>query len=102
MLNILETYKCKNCVSCRSADLHALCNLVLNFVSTGGLTTLVDMPLNSFPSTVSEKTFELKVCRLTQKGIAFFKLLKPTSEKNHNCYAHFVLFFPSKNHKTGC
>ncbi|KAG5524028.1 hypothetical protein RHGRI_030886 [Rhododendron griersonianum] len=25
-----------------------------------GLTTLVDMPLNSFPSTVSKKTFELK------------------------------------------
>ncbi|KAF7141303.1 hypothetical protein RHSIM_Rhsim06G0021500 [Rhododendron simsii] len=26
----------------------------------GGLTTMVDMPLNSFPSIVSEKTFELK------------------------------------------
>ncbi|XP_058200883.1 allantoinase isoform X2 [Rhododendron vialii] len=29
--------------------------------AAGGLTTLVDMPLNSFPSTVSEKTFELKI-----------------------------------------
>ncbi|THG06831.1 hypothetical protein TEA_001980 [Camellia sinensis var. sinensis] len=28
--------------------------------AAGGLTTLVDMPLNSFPSTVSEETFELK------------------------------------------
>ncbi|CAL5362792.1 unnamed protein product [Camellia sinensis] len=27
----------------------------------GGLTTLVDMPLNSFPSTVSKDTFELKI-----------------------------------------
>ncbi|PSR98581.1 Allantoinase, partial [Actinidia chinensis var. chinensis] len=27
----------------------------------GGLTTLIDMPLNSFPSTVSEETFELEV-----------------------------------------
>ncbi|XP_028085954.1 allantoinase-like [Camellia sinensis] len=26
-----------------------------------GLTTLVDMPLNSFPSTVSKETFELKI-----------------------------------------
>jgi hypothetical protein len=30
------------------------------FVS-GGITTLVDMPLNSFPSTVSEETLKLKV-----------------------------------------
>ncbi|KAG5561646.1 hypothetical protein RHGRI_004640 [Rhododendron griersonianum] len=29
--------------------------------AAGGLTTLVDMPLNSFPSTVSEETFELKI-----------------------------------------
>ncbi|XP_028086066.1 probable allantoinase isoform X2 [Camellia sinensis] len=28
--------------------------------AAGGLTTLVDMPLNSFPSTTSEETFELK------------------------------------------
>ncbi|CAL5412222.1 unnamed protein product [Camellia sinensis] len=28
--------------------------------AAGGLTTLVDMPLNSFPSTASEETFELK------------------------------------------
>ncbi|KAI8523088.1 hypothetical protein RHMOL_Rhmol13G0047200 [Rhododendron molle] len=29
--------------------------------AAGGLTTLVGMPLNGFPSTVSEKTFELKI-----------------------------------------
>ncbi|KAI7995482.1 Serine--glyoxylate aminotransferase [Camellia lanceoleosa] len=29
--------------------------------AAGGLTTLVDMPLNSFPSTVSKETFELKI-----------------------------------------
>ncbi|XP_028123712.1 uncharacterized protein LOC114320839 [Camellia sinensis] len=28
--------------------------------TAGGLTTLVDMPLNSFPSTVAEEAFELK------------------------------------------
>ncbi|XP_028123705.1 probable allantoinase isoform X4 [Camellia sinensis] len=28
--------------------------------TAGGLTTLVDMPLNSFPSTIAEKAFELK------------------------------------------
>lgn len=31
------------------------------FVSAGGITTLVDMPLNSNPSTVSEETLKLKV-----------------------------------------
>lgn len=31
------------------------------FVYEGGITTLVDMPLNSFPSTVSEETLKLKV-----------------------------------------
>lgn len=31
------------------------------FVYTGGITTLIDMPLNSFPSTVSEETLQLKV-----------------------------------------
>ncbi|KAF3451493.1 hypothetical protein FNV43_RR07588 [Rhamnella rubrinervis] len=29
--------------------------------AAGGITTLVDMPLNSFPSTVSRKTLELKI-----------------------------------------
>lgn len=29
--------------------------------AAGGLTTLIDMPLNSFPSTVSRETFELKI-----------------------------------------
>lgn len=29
---------------------------------TGGITTLIDMPLNSFPSTVSTETLKLKVC----------------------------------------
>ncbi|KAL6991049.1 allantoinase [Sarracenia purpurea var. burkii] len=29
--------------------------------AAGGLTTLIDMPLNSFPSTVSDETFELKI-----------------------------------------
>nr|XP_048329415.1 allantoinase isoform X2 [Ziziphus jujuba var. spinosa] len=29
--------------------------------AAGGITTLVDMPLNSFPSTVSSETFELKI-----------------------------------------
>ncbi|CAK9152520.1 unnamed protein product [Ilex paraguariensis] len=29
--------------------------------AAGGLTTLIDMPLNSFPSTVSEETFKLKL-----------------------------------------
>ncbi|PSS04780.1 Allantoinase [Actinidia chinensis var. chinensis] len=29
--------------------------------AAGGLTTLIDMPLNSFPSTVSKETFELKL-----------------------------------------
>lgn len=31
------------------------------FVYTGGITTLIDMPLNNFPSTVSEETLKLKV-----------------------------------------
>ncbi|XP_052203677.1 allantoinase [Diospyros lotus] len=29
--------------------------------AAGGLTTLIDMPLNSFPSTVSKETFDLKI-----------------------------------------
>ncbi|KAM7500802.1 hypothetical protein LguiA_025216 [Lonicera macranthoides] len=29
--------------------------------AAGGITTLIDMPLNSFPSTVSEETFKLKI-----------------------------------------
>ncbi|KAK2976763.1 hypothetical protein RJ640_030113 [Escallonia rubra] len=29
--------------------------------AAGGITTLIDMPLNSFPSTVSEETFKLKL-----------------------------------------
>ena len=31
------------------------------YIRTGGVTTLVDMPLNNFPSTVSEETLKLKV-----------------------------------------
>jgi hypothetical protein len=34
------------------------------FSYIGGITTLIDMPLNSFPSTVSEETLKLKVATL--------------------------------------
>jgi len=33
----------------------------MDVVSIGGITTLIDMPLNSEPSTVSEETLNLKV-----------------------------------------
>lgn len=32
-----------------------------NIVSIGGVTTVVDMPLNNYPTTVSKETLELKV-----------------------------------------
>lgn len=38
-----------------------LYNLASFIFYTGGITTLVDMPLNSFPSTVSRETLELKL-----------------------------------------
>jgi dihydroorotase-like cyclic amidohydrolase len=41
-------------------------------VSTGGITTLVDMPLNSFPSTVSQETLKLKVWTDEQQCITLF------------------------------
>lgn len=34
---------------------------LINNLFEGGVTTLIDMPLNSFPSTVSEETLRLKV-----------------------------------------
>ncbi|KAE8767559.1 Allantoinase [Hordeum vulgare] len=34
---------------------------LLKMLKHGGITTLVDMPLNSFPSTVCEETLKLKV-----------------------------------------
>jgi dihydroorotase-like cyclic amidohydrolase len=40
------------------------------FVS-GGITTLVDMPLNSFPSTVSEETLKMKVRFLCQLQVPY-------------------------------
>lgn len=36
-------------------------NINYTSVHAGGVTTLVDMPLNSFPSTVSKETLKLKV-----------------------------------------
>lgn len=41
-------------------------------VCTGGITTLVDMPLNSFPSTVSQETLKLKVWTEEQQITLFF------------------------------
>jgi len=38
---------------------------------TGGITTLVDMPLNSFPSTVSEETLKMKVRFLCQLQVPY-------------------------------
>ena len=34
---------------------------MLSFYPAGGITTLIDMPLNSDPSTVSPETLKLKV-----------------------------------------
>lgn len=47
-------------------------------VHAGGITTLIDMPLNSFPSTVSEETLKLKVwinC-ISPLGFLFFRSIK--------------------------
>lgn len=40
--------------------------------STGGITMLIDMPLNNFPSTVSEETLKLKVWGFT--GFLFISI----------------------------
>ncbi|KAL7231411.1 hypothetical protein ACSBR2_009629 [Camellia fascicularis] len=40
----------------------------------GGLTTLVDMPLNSFPSTVAEEAFELKIWMFSTISFSFFTM----------------------------
>ncbi|KAE9452575.1 hypothetical protein C3L33_15514, partial [Rhododendron williamsianum] len=42
-------------------EIERICIAKIPTASDRGLTTLVDMPLNSFPSTVSEETFELKI-----------------------------------------
>lgn len=50
-------------------DMHNLFSLVYihiewicsNNLSTGGVTTVVDMPLNNYPTTVSKETLKLKV-----------------------------------------
>lgn len=39
-----------------------------NIVSIGGVTTVVDMPLNNYPTTVSKETLELKVSVIYRLG----------------------------------
>lgn len=45
----------------QSSNTDIAMNNVPQYVPAGGITTLIDMPLNSFPSTVSEETLGLKV-----------------------------------------
>ncbi|XP_073000752.1 probable allantoinase isoform X2 [Typha latifolia] len=53
--------------------------------AAGGITTLIDMPLNSFPSTVSEETLKLKVEASQQKiyvDVGFWGGLVPENAFN--------------------
>lgn len=64
-------------------------------VSTGGITTLVDMPLNSFPSTVSQETLKLKVWIEKQQSITLFWIKKKLLVflLLHSCTTQRQLFF---------
>lgn len=52
---------------------------------TGGITTLIDMPLNSFPSTVSEETFKLKV------WMAYLQLIHSWPYRLVKCVSAFLI-----------
>ncbi|XP_057471138.1 allantoinase-like, partial [Actinidia eriantha] len=55
--------------------------------AAGGLTTLIDMPLNSFPSTVSEETFELELKAAAKRihvDVGFWGVLVPENAFNRS------------------
>ncbi|KAF6142051.1 hypothetical protein GIB67_038019 [Kingdonia uniflora] len=55
--------------------------------AAGGVTTLIDMPLNSFPSTVSEETLKLKVNAAEEKiyvDVGFWGGLVPENAYNRS------------------
>lgn len=50
--------------------------LIHTLFISGGITTLIDMPLNSYPSTVSKETLQLKVHKANlYTTIFFFKII---------------------------
>ncbi|KAL3627756.1 hypothetical protein CASFOL_029119 [Castilleja foliolosa] len=61
--------------------------------AAGGITTLIDMPLNSFPSTVSEETLKLKI-KAAQKRIfvdvGFWGGLVPENAYNETTLQHLL------------
>ncbi|KAL6573988.1 hypothetical protein OROHE_001530 [Orobanche hederae] len=61
--------------------------------AAGGITTLIDMPLNSFPSTVSEETLKLKI-KAAQKRIfvdvGFWGGLVPENAFNATSLGHLL------------
>lgn len=51
-------------------------DLCQHSVSTGGVTTVVDMPLNNHPTTVSKETLKLKVSLIEQLYTSIFFFFK--------------------------
>ncbi|KAL7255780.1 hypothetical protein ACSBR1_009834 [Camellia fascicularis] len=76
-INVLPIHKYKVASSQRYQQVIELCRVVGlsdRISSEGGLTTLVDMPLNSFPSTVAEEAFELKIWMFSTISFSFFTM----------------------------